>query len=107
MAAKRLRLSAPARQDIDDAIDHYFAEAGEKIASRFVEAWDAARRFVIEHPDAGSPRYGVQLGVPGLRHRRLGPYPYLIFYSEAGDHIDVWRVLHASRDIPASLQGDS
>lgn len=30
--------------------------------------------------------------------------PYLIFYMEQADHIDVWRVLHAERDIPAWIQ---
>jgi len=26
---------------------------------------------------------------------------YLVFYVERDDHIDVWRVLNAARDIPA------
>nr|MEA2799523.1 toxin ParE1/3/4 [Phenylobacterium sp.] len=31
-------------------------------------------------------------------------YPYLIFYVERDSHVDVWRLLHAERDIPAWLQ---
>ncbi|ENO88947.1 plasmid stabilization system [Thauera aminoaromatica S2] len=31
-------------------------------------------------------------------------YPYLVFYVERADHIDVWRVLHGERDIPAWMQ---
>jgi toxin ParE1/3/4 len=27
-----------------------------------------------------------------------------VFYREQPDHIDVWRVLHAQRDIPAWMQ---
>jgi toxin ParE1/3/4 len=34
----------------------------------------------------------------------LSRYPYLLFYVERQDHIDVWRVLHSQRDIPAWLQ---
>jgi toxin ParE1/3/4 len=34
----------------------------------------------------------------------LKAYPYLVFYVESDDHIDVWRVLHASRDIPTWMQ---
>ena len=34
-------------------------------------------------------------------------YPYLIFYIERDGHVDVWRVLHALRDIPAWLQESS
>jgi len=30
-------------------------------------------------------------------------YPYLIFYIEKEDHIDVWRILHGQRNIPARL----
>jgi plasmid stabilization system protein ParE len=31
-------------------------------------------------------------------------YPYLVFYIERPDHIDVWRVLHGQRDVPAWMQ---
>jgi toxin ParE1/3/4 len=31
-------------------------------------------------------------------------HPYLVFSLERQDHIDVWRVLHAQRDIPAWMQ---
>jgi toxin ParE1/3/4 len=31
-------------------------------------------------------------------------YPHLVFYVERDDHVDVWRVLHGSRDIPAWMQ---
>ena len=30
--------------------------------------------------------------------------PYLVFYVERETDIDVWRVRHAARDIPAWLQ---
>jgi len=32
-------------------------------------------------------------------------FPYLAFYVERADHVDVWRVLHGARDIPAWLKG--
>jgi toxin ParE1/3/4 len=31
----------------------------------------------------------------------LSRYPYLVFYLERPDRIDVWRVLHGERDTPA------
>ena len=31
---------------------------------------------------------------------RRQSYPYLLFYVERHDTIDVWRVLHGERDIP-------
>jgi toxin ParE1/3/4 len=39
--------------------------------------------------------------LPGLRFWPLKRYPYFVFYLERETHIDVWRVLHAERDIPA------
>jgi hypothetical protein len=41
--------------------------------------------------------------LPGLRHRRLARFPWLVFYVERDDHIDIWRVLDARRDIPTWL----
>jgi plasmid stabilization system protein ParE len=35
---------------------------------------------------------------------RLKKYPHLVFYVERSDHIDVWRVLHGTRDIPSWMQ---
>jgi toxin ParE1/3/4 len=46
-------------------------------------------------------QYGHELGIPGLRSWPLKRFPQLIFYIERADHIDVWRVLHGERDIPA------
>jgi toxin ParE1/3/4 len=42
-----------------------------------------------------------------LRCWRLEAYPYLIFYVDQPEAIDVWRVLHAQRDIPAWLEKDA
>jgi toxin ParE1/3/4 len=92
-----------AERDIDEAADYYTDEAGEDVARGFVEAVQAAYRAIGEHPGTGSPRYADLLGIPGLRTRKLGRFPFLVFYIEHEDHIDVWRVLHARRDIPASL----
>lgn len=45
-----------------------------------------------------------ELNLPDLRSWALSRYPYLIFHIERPDHIDVWRVLHSKRDIPAWMQ---
>jgi toxin ParE1/3/4 len=37
----------------------------------------------------------------------LQRYPYLIFFVELPNHIDIWRVLHGQRDIPAWLHDDT
>jgi toxin ParE1/3/4 len=98
---KPVILRERARRDIDEAVDHYLAEAGERVALGFIDALERAFRHIARHPATGSPRYGHELDLPGLRSWPLKRYPYLIFYVERDDHVDVWRVLHGQRDIPA------
>ncbi len=104
MSTKRVLPRRLARRDVEAAVDHYRREAGPDVALGFIDALEAAYKAVADHPAAGSPRYAHELTLPGLRTRALRRYPYLVFYIERDDHIDVWRVLHAQRDIPASMQ---
>ncbi len=104
MTVKSIVPRQQARSDIDAAIEHYASSAGEEVALGFIDALEDAYRLIANHPAAGSPLYGHELGVPGLRHRRLTRYPYLVFYVDREAHVDVWRVLHAQRDIPAWMQ---
>lgn len=92
---------ALARADVDEAIAWYLQEGGEGVALGFVDALEQAFTHIGRQPATGSPRYAHALNLPGLRHWGLNKYPYLVFYVEGPDHIDVWRVLHAERDIPA------
>jgi toxin ParE1/3/4 len=93
-----------ARQDVDDAIAHYLAEGADQAALGFIDALEQAYAQVSRHPSAGSPRHAHELNLPGLRSWLLAGYPHLVFYVERDDHIDVWRVLHGQRDIPAWMQ---
>jgi len=93
-----------AAKDVEAAVDYYVAEAGEAIAFRFIDALESAYRGIGAQPSAGSPRYSHELALPGLRSRLLRRFPYLVFYIEREDHVDIWRVLHAQRDIPDWLR---
>jgi toxin ParE1/3/4 len=104
MSDKPLVLREAARQDVEAAVDFYAAEAGEAVALGFVDALERAFRLIRRHPAAGSPRHGLELDLPGLRARGLRRFPYLVFYVDRPDQVDVWRVLHAQRDLPAWLQ---
>lgn len=103
--AKPVIPRALANEDVEQAIDHYLAEASQKVALGFVEALERAYTHIGRHPASGSPRYAHQLGLADLRFWPLGPYPYLVFYVEREDHVDVWRVLHEQRDIPVWMNG--
>jgi len=73
------------------------------VALRFVAAIEEAFAAIAEHPGGGSPGDAHELDLPGLRHRSLAKSPWLAFYVERGDRVDVWRVLNAQSDIPARM----
>ncbi len=101
MKSKPVIPRAAAHRDVKDAVDHYLSEGALQATLGFIDALEQAFAQMGRHPAAGSPRYAHELNLPGLRFWPLARYPYLVFYVERGDHIDVWRVLHAERDIPA------
>ena len=104
MSSKPVVLREQARRDIDRAVEHYLAEASPAVALAFLDAVEAAHRLIGEQPAAGSPRYAHELDLPGLRVRLVRDFPYVIFYVEQTSEVDVWRVLHGARDVPAWLQ---
>ena len=93
-----------ANRDVDDAVAYYLNEAAESVALGFIDALEQAYAHIARHPGTGSPRYAHELNLPGLRAWPLNHYPYLVFYIERPEHIDVWRVLHGQRDIPVWMQ---
>lgn len=101
---KPVILRERAKTDIQEATDHYLLEAGADTALGFIESLEAAFRQISDHPESGSPRYGRELELPGLRAWPLKRFPYLAFYLERTDYLDVWRVLHGERDIPAWMR---
>ena len=104
MTAKPIVLREQVNRDIDDAIPYYLSEGAEQAALGFVDALEQAYSHISRHPTTGSPRYAHELNLPGLRSWPLTRYPHLVFYVERTEYIDVWRVLHGQRDIPAWMQ---
>lgn len=93
-----------ASRDIEAAIDDYLSEDAPSAALGFIGALEQAYRYISRHAATGSPRYGHELGLAGLRSWPLTRYPYLVFYIEGDGHIDVWRVLHTRRDVPERMR---
>ena len=92
------------QSDIDQAVDYYLREAGTEAALGFIDSLQNAYLHLSRYPQTGSSRYAHELDLPGLRVWPLKRYPYLIFYLEQVDHLDIWRVLHGQRDIQAWLR---
>ena len=97
---------ARADQDVEEAVEYYLQHASE-VALKFVDALEQVYLQIQSRPAIGSPRYAHELNLPDLRFRQCKRFPYLVFYVESAQQIDVWRVLHGSRDIPVWLQDEA
>lgn len=104
MKSKPIIPREQASRDVDQAIDYYLGENAVDAALGFIDALEKAYGHIGRHPATGSSRYASELDLPGLRFWSLNRYPYLVFYLERSDHVDVWRVLHGKRDIPAGMR---
>jgi toxin ParE1/3/4 len=93
-----------ANQDVDEAIAYYRDENAVQAALEFIDALEQAYTHIGRNPASGSPRYAHELNLPGLRVWPIARYPFIVFYVERDEYIDVWRVLHGQRDIPAWMQ---
>ena len=96
-----------ALRDVEQAVAYYLDEGAPSAALGLIDALEKAYAHIGRHPGTGSPRYAHELNLAGLRFLPLIRYPHGVFYIEKADHIDVWRVLHGQRDIPAWLQTES
>lgn len=104
MPAGPVRFRDIATADLESAVDYYLREAGSDIALRFVDAVERTAQRAGTSPQVGSLRFAYELGLPGLRALQVAHHPYLMFYVERDELVDVWRLLHSSRDVPATLQ---
>lgn len=79
-------------------IYRYIRQDEEPVARRFLEAAYDSFEFLTDHPLIGRSR--PEFAHSGLRSWRIqGFRNYLIFYRPQDDHIQIWRVLHGSRDL--------
>lgn len=92
--------------DADAAFDYLLQNAPPGTAASFVEALQSAFDHLSRHPLTGSLRFAFELDIPELRAWPLKRFPYLVFYVCDGDHVDVWRILHAHRNVSASIGGE-
>lgn len=104
MAAKPVQFRELATLDLESASGYYVAEVDVATAIRFVDAVEAVAKRIGRNPRVGSLRFAYELSIPDLRAVSVGKFPYVLFSLERETSVDVWRLLHTSRDIPTSLQ---
>jgi toxin ParE1/3/4 len=80
------------------AIYRYLRQDDETMARRFLEAAYDSFEFLADNPMIGRAR--PEFGHPGLRSWRVqGFRNHLIFYRPGSERVQIWRVLHGSRDL--------
>jgi toxin ParE1/3/4 len=100
---KPLVIQRRALRDMEQARTYYEEHAVHMVINLVCEL-DAALLHLQRNPGTGSPRWGLQLGLAGLRVWRFDQFPYLIFYFDHPRKIEVVRVLHQSKNIPQHLE---
>src|SRR5580704_11208886 len=102
----QLRIYPAAEADVDDAA-LFIAQDNLQAALRFYDAVEKTYRQIRDHPMRW-PRF--EIGHPRLATLRktsvFGFRNYLVFYPVEANVVDVIRVLHGARDIPAILGGE-
>jgi len=100
---KPVRVRPRADAEID-ALADYIAQDNPPAALRFLDAVQKTFDLIGEQPGIGSRRYAH---LPLLGEVRVWPVAdfekHLVFYIERPGYIDVLRILHGARDIPAAL----
>ena len=102
--AKPVRLRELAADDLDDATGYYLEHAGPQTTLEFVDAVERAFGWLGRNPRVGSLRFAHELDIPELRAVQIARFPYVAFYVDSPETIDVWRILHTRRDMPTTLR---
>ena len=92
-----------AGREIDDAAAYYAALNADLGASVYDEV-DVALEILAEDSSIGSPRYSHIIQDVRLRVWPIARFPYLIFYLDHDELVEVVRFLHTHRDLPAALR---
>ncbi len=80
--------TAPARADLE-SIDDYLNVIDPALADRTIDRIEAAGGFLTENPAAGPISVGED-----IRKWIVRRTPYLLFYRDAADRIEILRVRH-------------
>lgn len=104
MNPKPVVLSDRALVELAQIVRRYSSDASADVARSFAEAVQDAFQHLSLFPASGSTRVDLKSDWPELRAWPVSGFPYLLFYEEKDDTLDVYRILHTSRDIPESLR---
>jgi toxin ParE1/3/4 len=94
-----------ATTDINELADHFLEKAGPAIALRFIDNAECAFDQIVAMPSIGALLGLDELPYEDIRRWHIDGFSHLmILYREMADGIEIVRVLHTARDIPAVLR---
>jgi toxin ParE1/3/4 len=95
----------PVAVDDLEEIVNYIAQDNAMAAEDVRRAVLDTAEGLGEHPDLGvRPRFSAPR-FAGIRFLPATPYPnYLLFYRELPDEVEVLRILHGARSLPALFE---
>jgi toxin ParE1/3/4 len=94
----QLRFAPAAARDLQKISEDIKAAAGEHVALAFVERLRQSLEGLVTFPRMGRlrPRFGR-----GVRSWAF--WPYVTFYRQSGDDIEIIRIVHGRRKITRAL----
>jgi len=104
MPQRKLVRRPVARRDLTEAVRYWRAEGGSELSHRFLDELEATFERLCSFPALGTPWPTSTPELLGLRRRLLPHFPYSVFYLPTENTIEIIRVLHNSRDLPAALE---
>jgi len=103
---REILLRPEADRDVDDLAD-YLGRDRREVGRRFYEAAWRVFRQLAAMPEVGRPQDFGRPELAGLRRIRVpGFEKSLIFYRPIDDGVEVLRVVHGARDLPALFEGE-
>ena len=101
----RVRYTQLAAREVRDAYNWYHQQAGERVASRFMDEIARGEGHLCHNPHLYQRIEGE------VRHLVLRRYPYALIYAIAGDVVQVLGCFHSRREPMALadwlMRGDS
>jgi toxin ParE1/3/4 len=91
----RVHLSARSRLDLDE-ISARIGSHNVRAVQRLIDGLMDRLKILRDHPLAGHPRDEIRSGLRSLRHGN-----YVILHRVHPDRVEISRIVHRSRNLPA------
>lgn len=95
---RRCVLSIDADREIDDQVAWYAEHAGARVASRFYAEWKLTLQRLLARPRRGRVVSTARPELLGLRSWVMRDFPFLVYYREVSEGIEVVHILHGARN---------